>query len=56
MQHIIARFKEPSSWAALAAGATSLGIVIPAGWVQTISLIGAGIATLLGIFLKEKGG
>ena len=53
MEYLIKRFSEPSSWAALAAGAGTLGIAIPGGWVQVISLFGAGLAVLAGILLKE---
>ena len=51
---LINRFKEPSSWAALAAGLTGLGLTLPPGLVSGISYVGAGIACLLGFFMPEK--
>lgn len=50
---LVDRFKEPSSWSAIAAGAGMLGVSLPAGMMQGISLVGAGICVLLGFFLKE---
>jgi hypothetical protein len=51
---LIDRFKEPSSWASLAAGLTAVGFVIPSQLIQTVSLIGAGVCVALGFFLKEQ--
>lgn len=51
---LVDRFKEPSSWAGLAAGAATFGFAIPAGWAQAVSLLGAGLCTLASILLKEK--
>jgi len=50
---LIDRFKEPSSWVALATAATGLGVNVPSGWVQTLSFFGAGVACLAGILLRE---
>lgn len=50
---LIDRFKEPSSWASLAAGLGVIGVTVPSNIVQGISLVGAGICVLLGFFLKE---
>lgn len=52
---LIDRFKEPSSWAALAAAATTAGLVLPGQLIQALSFIGAGICVLLGVLLKEGG-
>ena len=52
---LIDRFKEPSSWAGLAAGLGALGVSVPAGIVQGASLVGAGICVLLSVILKEGG-
>lgn len=51
---LIDRFKEPSSWSALAAGLSMLGITVPAPLFQGISMAGAAVCVLLGFFLKEK--
>lgn len=51
---MIDRMKEPSSWAALAALATTAGLNLDPGLVQSASYIMAGIAGLLGFWLKEK--
>ncbi len=51
---LVDRFKEPSSWAALAAGFGTFGFVLPGGLVQVVSLFGAGFCVLLGVLLKEK--
>lgn len=51
---LLDRFKEPSSWSAIAAGLGSLGVMLPPGIVQVISLVGAGLCVLAGILLKEK--
>lgn len=48
------RFKEPSSWAGLAALAALLGVNVDAGVIQDIGLIGAGVAGLVAFFLPEK--
>lgn len=52
---LIDRFKEPSSWASLAAGLGVVGVSLPPGAVQGLSYVGAGICVLLGFFLKEGG-
>jgi hypothetical protein len=51
---LVDRLKEPSSWAAIAAAFAAFGITIPNDWVHAISLVGAGLASILGIVLKEK--
>lgn len=51
---MIERLKEPSSWAALAAIATTAGLNLDPGLVQSASYVLAGIAGLLGFFLREK--
>jgi hypothetical protein len=50
---LIDRFKEPSSWAALAAGLAGIGITVPSQWVQVIAGIGSAACVLLGILFKE---
>lgn len=51
---LIDRFKEPSSYAGLTAALGGFGITLPAGYLQTISYLGAGICLALSIFLKEN--
>lgn len=51
---VVDRFKEPSSWAALAAPLAALGVSVPSDYLRTASLLGAGICVLLGIIMKEK--
>lgn len=50
---LVDRFKEPSSWAALAAGLGTIGLSLPGGLVQAISLVGAGVCCAFGFFMKE---
>jgi hypothetical protein len=55
MNAIIARFKEPSSYAALTGVLALVGINIDPGLMQQISTALAAIAGIVGFFLKEKG-
>lgn len=52
MKHIIARLREPSTWAGVAA----LGVVfgLPPGTVEAVGQIIGGGAALAAIFLSEK--
>jgi len=52
---LAARFKEPSSWAGLAMGATMLGMNVNPGILQGVTYIGAGICSILAIVLPEVG-
>ena len=56
MRYLIARFGEPSTYAALTALLGGLGLQLGPGLLQYITLVGTGIAGLLGILLKDKGG
>ena len=51
---LLDRFKEPSTWGTLSVPLSAIGISLPTGVLQVISLFGAGICVLLGILLKEK--
>ncbi len=51
---LVDRLKEPSSWAAIAAGFAGCGITIPSEWAHALSLFGAGVCCLLGVLLREK--
>lgn len=54
MKHILARLKEPSSWAAIFAALAAVGLNLDPGLVQNITAAGAGLAGLLAFFLPEK--
>lgn len=51
---VVARFKEPSTWAGIAASLAGLLHFTDPGFAAGIELVGAGGATLLSIFLAEK--
>lgn len=51
---LIARLKEPSSWAAIAAGLAAFGFNIPSGLWQAVVGIGTGVAVFAGVLLGEK--
>jgi hypothetical protein len=50
---LIDRFKEPSSWAGIGVLLSTIGVNVPSGLVQAISLLGAGACVLLSVLLKE---
>lgn len=51
---VAARLKEPSTYSAVAAlGALAVGHVLDPGIVKQATVIGGGLAGLLGIFLSE---
>jgi hypothetical protein len=52
MEYIIARLKEPSTWAGLAVVFTAAGITVSE---TELALIGSGIAAVLAIVMREKG-
>lgn len=54
MKTIIARLKEPSSWAAIFAALAAVGFSLDPGLVQNITAAGAGVSGLLAFFLPEK--
>lgn len=56
MSRLIASLREPSTYAALAALLGTVGISLPPGLVQNVTLAGTGLAGLLGVFLPEKPG
>lgn len=55
MTNIIARLKEPSTWAAIAAALAALGINIPDGTWQAITGVVAVLAGVAGAVMAEKG-
>lgn len=50
---IAARLKEPSTYAGIAAVTAALGMSLPPGIIQNVTLIGTGIGGLLAFFLPE---
>ena len=54
MNHLIARFREPSSYAALAAVLAMVGVMIPPDLWQNIVMTACGIAGVMGFVLSEK--
>ena len=54
MIRIIDRFKEPSSYAALAGVLAMIGITIPVDLWQNIIMIACGASGVVGFFMSEK--
>jgi|TARA_R110002020_G_scaffold321948_1_gene537801 hypothetical protein len=54
MNAIVERFKEPSSYSAIAAVCAMVGIIIPSDLWQSVVLVGCGVAGVLGFWLREK--
>lgn len=55
MQYILARLREPSTYAGLAAVLAAFGLSLDAGLVQSIALLGTGLAGVLAAFMPDKG-
>jgi hypothetical protein len=53
MEYIINRLKEPSTWAGLAVVFTAFGISVSEA---ELALVGSGVAAVLAIILRERGG
>ena len=54
MNAIVERFKEPSSYSAIAAVLAMCGIIAPYPTWQMACLIGCGAAGVLGFWMSEK--
>ena len=54
MNHIINRFREPSSYAALAGVLAMVGIMVPADLWQNVVMVACGMAGVAGFFMGEK--
>ena len=54
MSALIERFKEPSSYSAIAAVLAMVGIIVPSDLWQSVVLVGCGVAGVLGFWIKEK--
>lgn len=55
MQYILARLREPSTYAGFAAVLAAFGLSLDAGLVQSIALLGTGLAGVLAAFMPDKG-
>ena len=55
MNMILKRFKEPSSWASLAAMLALVGVNLPESIMQNITQVGMGLAGILGFFMSDPG-
>tara|TARA_B100002052_G_C15501016_1_gene427165 strand:- start:87 stop:275 length:189 start_codon:yes stop_codon:yes gene_type:complete len=56
MVDVISRFKEPSSYSAIAAVLAMVGVIVPSDLWQSIVMIGCGLSGAFGFFMKEKEG
>ena len=54
MQQLIYRFKEPSSYSAIAAVLAMVGVIIPSDLWQSLVMVGCGIAGAAGFWIREK--
>ena len=54
MRAFLVRFREPSTWAGVAAGLAALGVSIPGETWKAIVLTGTGIAGLAAVLLPEQ--
>jgi hypothetical protein len=50
----IARLREPSTYAALAAGLSTVGVTLSPGALQNLTLAGTALSVLLGVLLRER--
>lgn len=55
MTYLLARMREPSTYAGLAAVLAAFGLSLDAGLVQSIALLGTGFAGVLAAFMPDKG-
>ena len=53
MNHIICRFREPSSYAALAGVLAMVGVIAPVGIWQTIAMLACAASGVIGFVLGE---
>lgn len=52
MEYLIARLKEPSTWAGLSVVLSMLGITVGQ---EELAIVGSGIGAALAIFMRESG-
>jgi hypothetical protein len=55
MQPILARLREPSSWAGIASLLALFGVNVPSATMQAIAGAGAAVAGLAAVVMREKG-
>lgn len=55
MNGLINRLKEPSSWAAIAAGLSVFGVALDPGLLTKITTAGTGVAALAAFFMRDPG-
>jgi len=51
--YLLARLREPSTWAAIASAGAALGLSVPGPTWQIVVASGTGLAALLGFLLPE---
>lgn len=54
MSYLISRLREPSTYAGIAALAAALGLSVSAEWVQAVSALGAAVAGVVAMAMKER--
>ena len=54
MQQLILRFKEPSSYSAIAAVLAMVGVIVPSDLWQSIVMLGCGASGVAGFWIREK--
>lgn len=55
MQYLIARLREPSTYAGIAALLASFGLSVDAGLVQSVAMFGTGLAGIAAAVMKDRG-
>lgn len=55
LNFLLARLREPSTWAALPSLALAVGVTVPGDAVGPVTQIGVGLAGLAGVLLSERG-
>ena len=54
LKGLLSRFKEPSSYSAIAAVLAMCGVIIPSDLWQSIIMLGCGASGIAGFWLREK--
>lgn len=54
VEYVIARLKEPSTYAAITGLLVAVGVNISEGMMGSIAAVGAAVAGLVGVILSEK--
>lgn len=53
LQYIVARLSEASTWAGIGTALLGMGVSLPPGVLQNVTLVGTGIAGLVAILVPE---